>query len=149
MPWFEWDQNNSGGSFVVNDKLTCRLFIEADTYEEAEGKAFGMGVYYDGCSKGMDCGCCGDRWYEGDEVKLPITYTETDYGYGFRDIPFTPTGYTKAKDWDGVEREVREYELKTVEDYAKYVSVAYGWEEPDARLFYKDGTIKEVSKEIK
>lgn len=69
MAWFKFDQNNSGGSFDFDDKLTHRLFIEADTEEEAEAKAFEMGVYYNGCENGLDCPCCGDRWYGCEELK--------------------------------------------------------------------------------
>lgn len=111
MAWFRWNQNNSGGSFDFDDKLTRRLFIEADTYEEAEHKAFTMGVYYDGCKKGIDCKCCGDRWYEGKQIE------PENYEY---------------------------YGVKTIEEYAEYLSKNYGWLEPDVRLFYKNGQVKEI-----
>jgi hypothetical protein len=65
MAFFMWNQNNSGGHFVVNDDLTWRVVIESDDYEQAEIYALGIGVYYDGVDEGRDCRCCGDRWYEG------------------------------------------------------------------------------------
>ena len=77
--WFNFDQNNSGGSFTVDDQLCHRLFIEADSQEKAEEKAFDMGVYYDGCSDGTDCPCCGDRWYSPDEVELPAKFDDEVY----------------------------------------------------------------------
>jgi len=70
MKWYYWDQNNSGGVFDVDETLCHRLFIEAETYQEAETKALKMGVYYNGAEcDGPDCPCCGDRWYVGNEVK--------------------------------------------------------------------------------
>lgn len=68
MAFFMWNQNNSGGHFAVNDDLTWRVVIEADTYQQAEQKAFEFGVYYNGCDDDIDCSCCGDRWYEGEEL---------------------------------------------------------------------------------
>lgn len=70
MAFYEYTQNNSGGHFEVNDKLCDRLFIEADTFTEADSIAEDLGVYFNGVYKGIDCGCCGDRWSRGDEIKL-------------------------------------------------------------------------------
>ena len=69
MPFYMWDQNNSGGSFVVDEDISHRVVIEADTYEEAEAKALDFGIYYDGVEEGFDCDCCGDRWYSGYELE--------------------------------------------------------------------------------
>lgn len=113
--FYEWNQNNSGGSFDVDGEITHTIYIEADSYDEAEKKALDLGVYYDGCGRGLDCYCCGDRWYEGDEVELPH--------------------------YSGKE---------TVEEVAQYVSDKYGRCKPDARIFYKDGNVKEIfSKKVK
>lgn len=71
MAFYQWNQNNSGGIFVVNDQLCHRIIVEADTMKEAEHKAFDMGVYYNGCYDGIDCDCCGDRWYCADTVDIP------------------------------------------------------------------------------
>lgn len=109
MAWYEFTQNNTGGSFEVNDDVTHRLFIEADTKTIAEEKAFRLGVYYNGVDDGIDCGCCGDRWYGCDEVELPH-YSGAD----------------------------------TVEESAQWLADQYGWCEPDARIFYCDGRIKEI-----
>jgi len=64
MAFYMWDQNNSGGSFVVNENLSHRVVIEAKNKEEAESKASYFGIYYDGVEEGIDCKCCGDRWYK-------------------------------------------------------------------------------------
>ncbi|WP_145691452.1 DUF7296 family protein [Bacillus licheniformis] len=70
MAFYEYTQNNSGGSFLTNDKLCHRIFIEANSYEEADTIAEGLGVYWNGVSEGIDCGCCGDRWGSADPVDL-------------------------------------------------------------------------------
>ena len=71
--FYEFGQNNSGGSFVIDNDLTCHVIIEADNDKEANKLAEGVGVYFNGCDDNIDCNCCGDRWYEqyeeeGDEV---------------------------------------------------------------------------------
>lgn len=68
MSFYMWNQNNSGGGFDVDENVSHRVVIEADTYEQAEAKAFDFGIYYDGVLKEIDCDCCGDRWYEGEEL---------------------------------------------------------------------------------
>lgn len=60
--FYGFNQNNSGGHFVVDDSLCHRLFIEADDKDEAISKAEELGCYWDGVDKGIDCPCCGDRW---------------------------------------------------------------------------------------
>ena len=132
MPLYIWDQNNSGGSFIVDDRLTHRLVIEADNYDEAEEKAFRFGVYYNGVDEGRDCSCCGDRWYEGHEVKLPADYSENIY---------------HKKTYKVIGK--KEIILNTIEEYCQHLTNKYGWESPDARIFYKDGTVKEFYKETK
>jgi hypothetical protein len=62
--FYTYDQNNSGGFFVLDSDVTHYVIIEADSHEEANQRAEGVGLYFDGCSKGLDCGCCGDRWSE-------------------------------------------------------------------------------------
>lgn len=61
--WFNFNQNNSGGSFITNDKLCNRLYIEANSKEEAIKIAESLGCYWRGVKLGYDCSCCGDRWY--------------------------------------------------------------------------------------
>lgn len=77
MPFYQFDQNNSGGSFDVDDKVCHRLFIEADSEEEATSKAEFLGVYFNGCDDGIDCYCCGDRWYGSEEVESPHPYGDS------------------------------------------------------------------------
>jgi len=64
MPFFEYRQNNSGGGFDFDADagISLIVIIEADDPDEANGKAESIGIYFDGCHKGYDCPCCGDRW---------------------------------------------------------------------------------------
>lgn len=59
-------QNNSGGRFDFDEDrgITHHVIIEANTADQASARAHDVGLYFDGVSSGMDCGCCGDRWYE-------------------------------------------------------------------------------------
>lgn len=66
MKWYCYDQNNSGGSFR---KPAVHMFVEAESWVEADERAVTVGVYFDGCSDGRDCSCCGDRWYSSEYQK--------------------------------------------------------------------------------
>jgi len=68
MTFYIWYQNNSGGHFHVDENLSHRVVIEANTYTEAEYKALNLGIYYNGVDDDRDCDCCGDRWYHGHEL---------------------------------------------------------------------------------
>ena len=60
--FYEFIQNNTGGSFNTDSKLCHRLFIEADSVRDANDKAENLGCYWNGVKAGYDCKCCGDRW---------------------------------------------------------------------------------------
>lgn len=70
--FYTFNQNNSGGDFEVNDLVAQYVVIEANDIDHASEIAEGIGIYFDGCDKGIDCPCCGDRWY------LPWTDTGTN-----------------------------------------------------------------------
>lgn len=76
--FWEFNQNNSGGSFDFNEEagITHIVLIEANSKEQAVAKAVGIGIYFDGCEDGTDCPCCGDRWSTpwGDGDKEPQVY---------------------------------------------------------------------------
>lgn len=59
--FYEYSQNNSGGSFIMNDEVAHFVIIEADSADEANGKAEEVGIYFDD-DYSMDCECCGTRW---------------------------------------------------------------------------------------
>lgn len=78
MPFFAYRQNNSGGGFDYDERagISCFVIVEADSYEEANSIATGIGLYFDGQG---DCSCCGDRWSElwsGDGDEIPSIYGE-------------------------------------------------------------------------
>ena len=65
MPFFTFNQNNSGGSFDFDREqgLTHYVIIEAPDATAAAIEAITHGIYFDGCDAGIDCSCCGDRWH--------------------------------------------------------------------------------------
>lgn len=79
-----WDfgQNNSGGRFYGP---AYHVIVEALDYQDANRRAEKLGLYFEGCSSGQDCECCGDRWSEqfefdkGDET--PSIYGEPVENY--------------------------------------------------------------------
>lgn len=77
--FYTFHQNNSGGSFTYNKGrgITEFVVVEADSEEEANERAREIGIYFDGCESGMDCECCGDRWYPAyDGHDEPLVYGE-------------------------------------------------------------------------
>jgi hypothetical protein len=78
--WYEFRQNNTGGDFEVDENVTIKVFIEAASSNEANSLAENVGIYYDGSTDGVDCPCCGDRWYEVTEgyKKATITYYDPE-----------------------------------------------------------------------
>jgi hypothetical protein len=79
MNYYMWRQKNTGGSFITDDDVSRFVVIEAEGYDQAEEKAFDLGIYYNGVDSERDCSCCGDRWYEGDLVELKDGDTIEDY----------------------------------------------------------------------
>src|SRR5712675_3651648 len=71
MPFFEFKQNNTGGSFDFDADagISVVVIIEAEDSDQANGMAEGLGLYFNGYG---DCECCGSRWYEaygeGDDI---------------------------------------------------------------------------------
>jgi hypothetical protein len=62
MKLFNFNQNNSGGSFVTDENVTYDTLFESKTSKGANKKAKEVGIYFNGCEEGYDCSCCGDRW---------------------------------------------------------------------------------------
>jgi hypothetical protein len=59
MYYFHYRQNNAGGMFVVNDKVSKHVILEATSAEHANMLAEHIGMdFNDGCP------CCGERWSE-------------------------------------------------------------------------------------
>lgn len=79
--FYSFIQNNSGGSFDVDESkgISETVVIEAESAQQANTIAEHIGLYFDGCDSGMDCDCCGDRWYKVDESHaedVPSRYGE-------------------------------------------------------------------------
>lgn len=66
--FYTYDQNNSGGIVDIDEKngITVFVIVEADNADQANRRAEEIGLYWDGVDRGMDCECCGDRWYRAD-----------------------------------------------------------------------------------
>jgi hypothetical protein len=78
MPFFEYSQKNPGGAFDVDHKrgISRIVIIEADSADEANRKAEGIGLYFD---EEDGCSTCGERWYEvsdRDAESVPCHYGE-------------------------------------------------------------------------
>lgn len=83
--FFEFYQNNSGGSFEIDDAagIGTRVWVEAHNANQASRLAEAIGIYFNGCADDRDCGCCGDRWSEayGDGEETPKINEEYDFNW--------------------------------------------------------------------
>jgi len=82
--FYTYSQNNSGGGFDEDSDVTQYVIIEANSSSEANNKALEIGIYFDGCDNNIDCGCCGDRWYEvdGDDGRdKPMIHSKSVFDY--------------------------------------------------------------------
>ena len=171
MKFYEFSQNNSGGSFDVSGQLCHRLFIEAENETQAIIKAEAMGVYFNGCDKGMDCPCCGDRWHSPDVVDIDRINTQwngwevsvwmTDDGKSkgtlqedviMQNIKSVWPHVTwlegpKLENKYGSTRIVGKIRLDSIEMYVQMLANQYGWTKPDARIFWANGEVTEVFSE--
>ena len=122
LHWYEFDQNNSGGVFVMDDDVSIKVFIQSENAEGANQKAEEVGTYFDGCEKDMDCDCCGDRWYRAGD---PLDSFKTHF-------------------W-GSEND----EYDNISDYAQALADASVWAEDDKPaviVYFADGSFKRVCK---
>jgi hypothetical protein len=75
--FYEYNQNNSGGSFLMDEDVAHHVIIEARSAEAADAIAENIGIYFNGTEDdGPDCPCCGDRWRSayGDGDEVPSIY---------------------------------------------------------------------------
>lgn len=158
LGFYEYRQNNSGGIFDIDDFLTVRVVVEATSQKDAIEKGESMGIYFDGCEKEMDCSCCGDRWYEPDLVDLrwgTLSLTEAE------EISFSYKGEIKPTRFHkrpGDKRELKDFVFENVEELFQYIADKWGdshlrstrsGRSPEVRIFYLDGTVKEIYKNEK
>lgn len=75
LKWFNFSQNNSGGSFVVDSNVCEEVFIQATSAKQAVEIAEGF------CDNSDSCECCGDRWSfyvdDSDGHEVPTMYGES------------------------------------------------------------------------
>lgn len=154
LKWYKFEQNNSGGFFVVNDKLCHRLFIQAENEYMAIKKAEELGCYWYGVDDGIDCPCCGDRWsnYWIDPVNIEDIpkkeHSVTGYSisnwykrfgsYNIIEEPKKNWIYGDCYLYDG------KISFTCFEEYLQYLADEYGMTTPDIRLFYANGEVKEI-----
>lgn len=74
MSYFEFSQNNSGGSFTTP---AISVVIKADNAEQANAIALANGIYFDPEFE-IDCDCCGNRWSEADDFFALDAIPEVD-----------------------------------------------------------------------
>lgn len=76
--FYTFVQNNSGGAYHRDATVDEYVIIEGISIEQVTDRAQDIGVYFDGCDRGLDCECCGDRWhvpFDDSELNpVPSTY---------------------------------------------------------------------------
>lgn len=86
MAFYTFLQNNTYGSWSYdpNAGIGPVVIIQASDADAANEIADVIGIYFDGCSEGRDCKCCGDRWYmvgESDGSATPEVFGEPALEY--------------------------------------------------------------------
>ena len=81
MPFYTYNQNNSGGRYQLDEYsgIAEYVIIEANNAKQANAIATSIGIYFNGVEEGNDCSCCGDRWYtaeEYDATEIPSIYSD-------------------------------------------------------------------------
>ena len=78
---YRFHQNNSGGYFFPPAKNI--IVKDARDSEHATEIAMAAGMYLNGVANGVDCDCCGDRWYgidnEHETLEDAIEYANDGY----------------------------------------------------------------------
>lgn len=158
MNWYCFVQNNSGGGFIVDDKVCHRLFIEAESFDDAVSKAEDLGCYWEGVANGIDCPCCGDRWNQWDRDPIDLDkYSNEGYIVSVSDHYNDAIGVWNKRygKYEIIEQPILEesyyikfyvgkIKLHNIEEYAQLMAGEYGWTVPDARIYYNDGNVKEI-----
>lgn len=98
---YEFDQNNSGGSYDINESagIGVRVYIEAYNADQANDHAERIGLYFNGVENGSDCECCGDRWYPTSEGKWGVYENKEE----LENHPYAAGGYLHSLDGSFVE----------------------------------------------
>ena len=147
--FYEYSQNNNGGKFDVGEYVCARMLIEAESEDKANTTAEDLGCYWDGVRDGIDCPCCGDRWYNAwnQGISFPYKYSTINE----KDKPdYEVHGCTFEVDDKPVHGRNVWVTFPTPESYMQYMADQWGWTKPDGRIFYLDGRVVDIySKKIK
>jgi hypothetical protein len=154
MSFFNFRQNNSGGSFDVDETLCGSLYIEADSIEEANEKALELGVYFNGVEDGIDCSCCGDRWHEpyDEEDESNILYVSSYDKSKIDEVLKISGSKLLQKPGDRIVVGSKsslsshfEISFETLSQKLKAKSIVDTiWTTPMCRIFYKNGEIESI-----
>lgn len=117
--FYSYRQNNSGG---VYELPAVTVVIQAKSIDHADERVQEIGVYFDGCSTGRDCSCCGDRWFgawsdEGDDV--PSEYSEPILDKDGGDYILTENEFNDAILVDGRIPKIMIYYMDGTQEYAR------------------------------
>lgn len=80
MYYYHYHQNNTGGTWLVNDKVSKHVIIEANNADHANMLAEHIGMdFHDFCE------CCGERWtkvqdYDAQDTPDMVYCRNTHYG---------------------------------------------------------------------
>lgn len=152
--FYEFNQNNSGGSFDVDENICHRVVIEAFNQEEAISKIKPMIE-----NQSESCPCCGDRW--------SIYYPEEVNFSEFKEKGYPVEVYSHYEDaedrWFSLYGEFPRLEnptwkkniinsdvfqgkiyFNTLEQYYQFIANNYGQTIPDVRIHFLNGTKKEI-----
>ena len=157
LKWYCFKQNNTGGFFIIDDKVCHNIYIEAVSFREAVEKAEELGCYWDGVSSGRDCPCCGDRWSKriDDPIDLNEIQNKTFEADVFDGYPDIVAKWNEMYDefeiverpkfvTKGGKRYVGKIKIHTLEQYVQYEANKYGQTAPDARLYYANGNVAKI-----
>ncbi len=114
--FYEFNQNNSGGHFDVDENVCHSVIIEAMDEKHAITLFEPMIENQSG-----SCYCCGDR--------------STEYSYESNLDEYKEKGYNVGKIY-----------FESIEQYCQFMANAYGCTVPDVRIHFLDGTKKEILK---
>ena len=159
--FYEFAQNNSGGHFDVDENICHRIIIEAENEQNAIEKAEQLGCYWNGVEKGLDCPCCGDRWYsspieididqfkkEGYPIEVYSIHDNAEEKWFSLFGEFPRIEEPKWCKQYGSEKYVGIIYFENIEQYCQFLANEYGWTTPDIRIYYADGRKIDIFQKI-
>lgn len=93
--FYKFNQNNSFGKFDIDDVMGIGpiVYVEANDANSANYRAESLGIYFNGVDDGIDCPCCGDRWYNVTDIDYNVTddvdaHIDPKYDFGWHDTVY-------------------------------------------------------------